>query len=217
MPEKIYKSSSLFEKNVSKRTRTLVALKISEGLQEEIREVIEKLKTKNYPIFWESPERLALTLVSLGHIALERVVAARRAVRDVSLSSAPFEVKLGSLNYLMHNKDNESILYVEVQDPEKLIRKLYKNLFDNLANEGFYPPLRVIPYIPIGTLKRQKDPNMGRDFLEKLSETPVDFQESLPVNDINIYENIPSGRARIIVGGETKNRHKLLHSFALRG
>jgi len=183
--------------------------------KEEIARVTQNLQKKNFPVVWQDPEKAHITLIFLGHIAQERFEAAVSAVKKVAELQSPFELSTGQLDYFYSSTENsDSVILVGIQDPDRTLRNLYKELRNALGEEEFSPPTRLHPHITIGRLKKQKDRKHQTEMLLSLVEEPVEGK-TITVKSIGVMESIPD-RGATIAGETTKTRNRLLNDIPLR-
>ena len=94
-------------------------------------------------------------------------------------------------------------------DPQKNFRSLFKELFGNLINLGFYPPTRFTAHISLGRLKKKKlSPPERKKILAQIAETEVPDIGSFEVSAIDVYESVHDATA-------AKQRYHLLKRFPL--
>lgn len=205
MPEKVFKN----QRNASKRSRTFIAISLPLELKEKIGRLIAKLEIQNRSVSWSDPQKTHITLIFLGHIAQERINAASGALKETIQSFSKFQLSTGNLDYFYTGDEEDgSVLYISVLDAEKKLRQLYKNLARNLAAEDFYPPERLSPHIAIGRIKKHRDRNVHIDALKNLIQDQTLAGEKIPVETINMYENLQE-RGGLV-------RHRLLRSYSLK-
>lgn len=198
MPEKIFKKS---RRNMTKRSRIFMAIMLKDEVKEEVAKTVKKLEEKSDKAFWLDPTKAHIDIIYLGHIAQERVQAARDALKKTAESFAPFTVSTGLLDYIYTGaSSDESVIVISIKDPEKTLREFYKILSDNLAQEEFYPPNRLQPHITLGRLKKVRDRNQQTQVLEKLISEELK-EQTIEVDQVGLYEILPpeqSQRYRIL-------------------
>lgn len=192
-----------------KRLRTFIAVTPEPETQEKIAQTIEALKEQNFPVHWEEPEKTHITLMFLGHINQSRMEEAAKAAQETAQNFAPFDARLNGLSYFF-KKGADSIIFLNIQDPNRNFRNLYKELFRRLSEEGFYPPKRFSPHITIGRLKRQRHAHKKKKLLAEIAETEIPEIGSFTVEKLDVYESI-------FDPASNKQRYHLLKSFELLG
>ncbi len=196
------------------KLRTFIAIDPPPATKREISRAIESLK-KEAPswipdgrIVWEDPQKLHITLVFLGRIPQEKMEIAAKVARETAQSFYGFMLAGGGLSYFLKDKGSpDSIIYLNILDPDEALRALYQALFKRLAGAGFYPPERLSPHITIARLKGKRlKVNERKKILSYIADIDIKLLKSFKVAAVNVYESIPSGNS---------TRYHLLKSFPL--
>lgn len=203
------------------KLRTFIAINPPLVTKEEIAHVIESLKKEVFSgsasrrIVWEDPQKFHITLVFLGRIPQEKMEIAAKIVRETAQSSNGFMLAGGGVSYFLKDKQSltsykgssDSIIYLNILDPGKTLRTLYKALFKLLSEAGFYPPERLSPHITIARLKgKHIRVNERKKILSSIADIDIPQIKPFLVSALNVYESIPSGN---------NTRYHLLKSFPL--
>lgn len=131
--------------------------------------------------------------------------SAAKAAEKTAAAHEPVEVIPGGLSYF-YRRGADSIIFLDIQDKKRHLRNLYKTLFANLADEGFYPPTRFTPHITLGRLKRQRYEHERKRILARITEAEVPLPPRFAAEELDVYESI-------YAKGENTHRHHLLKSF----
>lgn len=202
-------------RNTGPRTRTFIAIGLSEELKTHIAQIQEKLQRKNLPVIWENPQSTHITLLFLGHIAQERLSAAYQAMRTTLIKIQPFKIQTGPLEYFYTGeKSDTSIVYLSIQDRERELQKLFREITNSLRTEEFSPPHRLKDHITIGRLKKQRDRNIQTKVLESLTEEEFPTQ-TIQVDQITFYEVMRTRKDKSLPGQVSNNPYKPLQSYKL--
>lgn len=190
------------------RLTTFVAINIPARIKEDISKLQERLAKKNLPISWSKVQNVHITLVYLGKISESRVAAAGKAIAKTAQESAPFQISPGQIAYFPKEKrTRQAVVFLEVLDPEKRLRQIYKKLFVNLTAENFFPPERLLhPHITLGRVHKQRSRGSLQQILSAASAYEFASTDTFVVDKINMYE---------AVGERLTTRHHLLKSFCL--
>lgn len=189
------------------RLTTFVAVNIPAKIKEDISKLQEELKKKNLPISWANAQNVHITLVYFGKISESRVAAAGKAVAKTAQETAPFPISLGQIAHFPREKrTRQSVVFLEVLDPEKRLRQFYKKLFVNLTAENFFPPARLHPHITLGRVAKQRAKGGLQQILSTAVACQLDITDTFVVDKINMYE---------AVGGRLTTGYHLLNSFQL--
>lgn len=198
------------------KLRTFITIDLPSETKEEIRQIIEILKKESLSqaasrrIVWEDPQKFHITLVFLGRIPQETMERAAKVAREVAQNFPEFTLTGGSSSYFLKEKGSpDSVIFLNILDPEEILRTLYKALFKLLAEAGFYPPERLSPHITIARLKgKHLRVNERKKILSYIADIDIKPLKPFKVAAINVYESILSGNG---------TRYHLLKNFPLSG
>lgn len=205
------------------KLKTFIAIDPPSATKEEIAHTAESLKKEIPPwvpdsrIVWEDPQKFHITLVFLGLIPQEKMEQAAKLAREAAQNFGELILSGGGLSYLLKDKQSltsyrrspDSVIYLNILDPERTLRALYKKLFRLLTDAGFYPPERLSPHITIARLKgKHVRANDRKRILSHIADIDIKLLKPFEVTSINVYESIPSGNS---------TRYHLLKSFPLGG
>lgn len=191
------------------RLTTFIAVPLPDSIKQQIATLQNQLKKKNLPISWANPHRAHITLVFLGKIHQSRVEAAAKAVEKTVESFPSFELGIGDIDYFQREKrTRQPVAHLEVYDPEKNLKRLYKILFANLSAESFSPPERLLAHITLGRFKKQRRKQEQQKILSEVAKHELKISEKFTVDTIGVYESIQAG--------EEAEKHHLLKSFGLK-
>ncbi len=152
--------------------QSFLAIFLPTELQVEVSRLQEQLQSLNFPLTWELPEKLHITLAFLGKVKDPDLHQLHLALQSVLNKSEPFETRPTHLNYF-YKKHADSIVYLELENENEL-KKLGKEVRDTLISKEFSPPQRFKPHVAIARLKRMRHPNQVKEVLFKvaLESTP---------------------------------------------
>lgn len=182
-----------------KRNFVYIAIPLPEVAKQELESFLSKQTSSNkYPVSWTNPANAQIMLVTLGNLAPDRIDDAIKAVEKTASTERQFAVNAEGLGYFAKERTgsdpsfdsrNRWIVYLDIPDKTRVLRGLYKNLFRNLAEEGFFPAVHFNPRITLGSLTKKK---ASREEREMILENLISDEE-IRVNDflvdkINVYE-----------------------------
>lgn len=125
-------------------------------------------RARSDEIRWSVPENLHFTLKFLGEQTEERASLAIEVAREVSLVSAPFEIRLASLG-AFPSPTRPRVLWMGAAEPSaSALITLSERLDRGLAEAGFDPESR--PFHPHLTLARGRSRDAGEDLARLLSK-----------------------------------------------
>lgn len=133
--------------------------------------------------------------------------AAAKATEAAAAKFEPFEAQANGISYL-YKRGADSVVYLDIRDPDRALRNLYKELFRGLVEESFYPPTRFTPHISLGRLKKQRYEHDRKRILQQAIN--IDFKPlgGFNIDNLDVYESIYQS-------GNNQQRYHLLKSFPL--
>ena len=194
--------------------RIFIALEIPEGIQQELADLQNLLRSINARITWTSPVNIHLTIRFLGEItdrSLDEVIeSCRPAVERVR----PFSLALEGVG-VFPNQRQPRILWAGLKGEITSLTELARLLNDVLAARGFAPeskPLR--PHLTLGRIK-------SRERLDELLSLGRDHrfqQQQFAVHEVLVIQSELGRtgskytvRARLPLGGLTSMHGELPH------
>jgi 2'-5' RNA ligase len=199
MPEKInQKSKRLSSKDRQKRTFVYIAIPLPPVAKEKIESFVNTVPSNKYSVSWADPNQAKIMLLTMGSLAAERVEDAIKAVEKTASSEQPFGIKAEGLGYFAKERSgadptidvrNKWIVYLDIPDNARVLRSMYKNLFRNLTEEAFFPPVHFNPRVTLGSLAEKKASREEREnILEELITNEELTIDDFLIDRINIYQ-----------------------------
>lgn len=189
------------------RKRLFTAITPPQDIKENIAKLINPIKRRNHEIGWENPLNTHITLASLGSIPRDLIPKISSALAKTASKFPKIEIGIGGLGYF-YNKREDSMVFLDVIDKEKILREVYKDLSHNLLEEDFLIPGRFIPHIMIGRLKKQRHPHERKRILAEICEREIAEIGKFTVENIDLYESVK--------GEDKESRYRVLRSFPLK-
>lgn len=163
----------------------------------EIKQILADLinQIRRFPetanVKWIDPQNTHLTLLHFGTIDDERLKTASETLAQICRNTLPFKLNLGNLSYFYKGGDkSESILFVDILDPEKNLNDFFKTLRKTLGEQNFYPPERLSPHITIGHLKQHRYAHEQKRLLEVIVEKQPETSGNWVVERVDLYESL---------------------------
>lgn len=181
-----------------------IAITPPQNIKEGIQEIEKKLQKKGFPVKWEEPEKIHITLAFLGNPPQEIIPKIKNALSETAQVFAPFELSLAGLGYF-YNKKEDSIIFVPVLDPQRYLKDLRKTLSDKLSQEQFAITRHFTPHITIGRLKRTRHPHETKEILSEIAEQDVENAGKFMVTNLNLYRS-QDGYHRVLAGFTLGNK-----------
>ncbi len=175
-------------------TRTFIAFTIPKSLIPEVATIIEKIADKlpqEARARFENAEKAHISLAMLGNLDDNGVQAVLEATSESALTCQPFEVAFGGINYFYKSKKgSDSVVYLDINDPEKHIKSFYKELFKNLTSADFSPPQRVAPHVTLARIKQLRRASDQQKMLADISEIELDRYSKFTLGSVEVYESL---------------------------
>lgn len=150
----------------------------------------QQLDKLGMPISWEPEEKLHMTLNFVGRLDNEQTVSLQRSVLSWVNSIPQFNLKLTFLES-MYNRHEPSIIYLAPTGGIEQLKNLQTAITTNLTNLSIPQPIRFLPHVTIGKLKRT-DPTLTKKFLDQISDQPAPQIPEFTVEAVVLYESFLS-------------------------
>lgn len=187
--------------------RVFIAIALPLDIKEGISSQTDSLTTQFPKVKWEQPNKLHITLAFLGKVDKGRLEDLKTGIEAVSKNSQTFILTLDGLSYF-YKRHADSIIFINVQDPNRGLRTLYQKLQKSLKNIRFFLPERLSPHITVGRLKRTRFPNERKRILADIAKVEPRSLGEFVVKTLDLYESLYSQE-------KNTSQYKLIKSFAL--
>jgi 2'-5' RNA ligase len=192
-------------------TRVFIAFTIPKNLTQEIEKITDLVKTKipaDARAKFETSDKAHMSLAILGNLDDFGVQAVLDATSEAASTHLPFHISFSGINYFYKSKKgSESVVFLDIDDPEKQIKAFYKDLFKSLTAASFSPPYRVTPHVTLARVKQMKRAADQQRMLSDISEMELDNYPKFTLSSVEVYESLQHY-------GETTN-FKLIKSIPL--
>jgi len=133
----------------------------------------KKLISLNFPITWEPPEKIHLTLNYLGRLTDEQAFTAKKMLGETIRGTTPFELRPLFLETL-YKRHEQSIIYLSVGGDTEALEEFQETLSGKFRRIDIPQPEKYSAHITLGRMQRT-DPVTTKAFLDKLDdiEAPV--------------------------------------------
>lgn len=189
------------------RKRLFIAITPPQDKNIEIAKLINSIKRQNHEVRWENPLNAHITLAFLGSTPRDLIPKISEALAKTAAKFLKIEIGIGGLGYF-YNKREDSIVFLDVIDKEKILREVYKDLSRNLSEEDFLISSRFAPHITIGRLKKQRHPHERKRMLAEICEREITEIGNFTAENIDLYESVK--------GEDKESRYRVLRSFPLK-
>jgi 2'-5' RNA ligase len=143
--------------------RTFIALDLSDEVRAFLAQREDRLRRAGGDVRWVRPDRMHLTLVFLGEVAVDRLGALEAAVRGACQGFGPLALRAGGAGQFPP-RGRPRVLWSAMDEPTGTLVRLQKALAG--ATAAFAQEVEDRAYVPHLTLGRVRG---GRD-LERLGE-----------------------------------------------
>lgn len=189
------------------RKRLFVAITPPKDKNIDIAKLINSIKRQNHEVRWENPLNIHITLAFLGTIHRDLIPKISSALAKTAAKFPKIEIGIGGLGYF-YNKREDSIVFLDVIDKEKILREIYKDLSRNLLEEDFLISSRFTPHMTIGRLKKQRHSHERKRMLAEICEREIEGIGNFTIENIDLYESVK--------GEDKESRYRVLRSFPLK-
>lgn len=146
-------------------------------------------EVRKMPISWTEGKSLHIPLTFLGAIGEEALLHAIDSGQMAASLFQPFWVKVSGISYFYRSKTGHgSTIFIDISDPEKILKNIHKNLTSYLSEAEFSPATRFNPYIVVGELERSKKEHEQKEYLYELSQIEVSGIEPILIDKIDVVE-----------------------------
>lgn len=142
--------------------RVFLAVELPDEIKKDLVGIQRDLESRIPGVRWEKPEKLHLTLVFLGEVAVERIKDLEEAVQE-GISPAPhvvqgkgFKVGLSGVR-VFPNEKRPRVVLMEVGEGREEIERLQKSLAEALSEAGFEFAKLSKPHVTLGRFQRGVD------------------------------------------------------------
>lgn len=139
------------------KIRTFLSLNIEDSSVNEFSEILNKtrLSLNNYPVKWESPEKLHLTLRFLGDIAENKIDDLVFTLDRLKLDFESIDFTTDGIDFFPNSKF-PNVVFIGLNETGRNSEKLVEFIDKIIFNFGVKPEKRFIPHITLGRFRRDK-------------------------------------------------------------
>jgi RNA 2',3'-cyclic 3'-phosphodiesterase len=145
--------------------RTFICVEIPESIRERIGVLQETLRQTDAQVSWTKPSNIHLTLKFLGGVAPTRIERVAKAVERAASGIHHFEIEVSGAGCFPSVR-SPRVLWIGLPNPPEELKKLYANIEDELADEGF--PRENRKFSPHLTIGRPRNPKNSAGVAESL-------------------------------------------------
>ena len=140
------------------RTRTFIAVDISEGVRDHAATLQETLAKTGAEVNWVTPESMHVTLLFLGEVDDRELHAVCRAVKEVAVREPPFTLRVSGVG-AFPNARRPKVVWAGIADGADVLRRLYDDLETRMLDLGCYRKEErgYTPHLTLGRVKAERD------------------------------------------------------------
>jgi 2'-5' RNA ligase len=150
----------------------------------------KKLIALNFPVSWESPEKIHLTLNYLGRIDDASSYQVKKMLRETVSTFSPFELRPFFLETL-YQRHEPSIIYLSAVGNTGALKEIRQTLCDKFVDLKIPQPERFLPHLTLGRMQRT-DPVATKAFLDKITTVEAPAFSPFQVDEIVLYKSLVS-------------------------
>lgn len=140
------------------RTRTFIAVEISEQMCDAAVSLQETLAKTGADVKWVTPESMHVTLLFLGEVDDRHLHSVCRAVQEVAATQAPFALRVSGIG-AFPNARRPKIVWAGLTDGAEALQRLHDDLETRMLDLGCYrkEERAYTPHLTLGRVKGDAD------------------------------------------------------------
>lgn len=165
--------------------RLFFAVKLSDELKQELSKFLEPFLHIRARVKWVEPKNLHLTLKFLGETEKSQLEDLKQGAETAAATASPFEIALQDCG-AFPNLRAPRVFWIGVNDPEKRLTQLAKELDYNLSQFGWEREKRAFsPHLTLGRVKDRSGLTQVSEEFGRAKFPPV----KLPVEAFYLVES----------------------------
>lgn len=166
--------------------RTFIAVELPNIIQENLANLIEKLKNKQDKITWAKPHNIHLTLKFLGNIRVSDLNQIKNALSKTTEETKAFNILIKGTGVFPKEK-SPRVIWTGISDNEDNLKNMSADLENKLSELGFQKEERNFKsHLTLGRVKYLKNVN---DFINNLYKYNENIIGKLEVNSISLIKS----------------------------
>lgn len=170
--------------------RFFISVNLPKLAQKELGKLIEKLEKFHWPVRWEKPEKIHLTLAFLGQLDQVKLPIGQKAVALAAQEIKPFAVSFKGLG-AFPDFIKPRIVWVGLKGDLKSLAALQKSIRSELKKAGlWFDEKPFIPHLTIGRVKRGMSKGALLDLGKKIGQMrKIDFKNEILVDRVAMMKS----------------------------
>lgn len=176
--------------------RVFIAVNLSVEAKKELQDLTLKLQKFHWPVRWEKPEKIHITLTFLGELQQLKLEKLRSSVEKACLGVKPFEIFFKGLG-AFPDFVRPRVVWVGLKGDLKSLAALQKGIEKELKKADIlFDKKPFVPHMTIGRVKKGISKGALRDLGKKIAKLrKIDFQSRILVDSVEITKSdlLPEG------------------------
>lgn len=176
--------------------RVFISINLPPAAQEELGGLTEKLQKAHWPVRWEKPAKIHITLVFLGKLQNSKIPKLQSAIERACLGIKSFEISFKGIG-AFPDFVKPRVVWVGLKGDLKSLAALQKGIERELKKAGiWFDQKPFVPHMTIGRVKKGISEGALRDLGKKIAKLrKIDFQSKILVDSVEIMKSdlLPEG------------------------
>lgn len=172
------------------QVRSFVAIELSEGLNDELVILSERLKSGGHSgVRWVDPRGIHLTLKFLGDVAVGRLDGITAALTEAARGISPFRLEVGGLG-VFPNPRRVRVAWVGVSGETDRLQQLQQRVESSLAALGFAAESRrFTPHLTLARVRDQVAPEERQRFGQFIENNDFKARHKIEVDTVYLMRS----------------------------
>lgn len=175
--------------------RVFISVNLPAEAKKELERLQKELQKKHWPVKWEKPKKIHVTLAFLGNLK-GKILKVKSAIEKGVLEISPFEVSFKGIG-AFPGFVKPRIVWVGLKGNLQGLAKLQKNIELELKKEKiWFDKKPFVPHMTIGRVKKGIGKGALQDLGKKIKKRrQIDFQSKIEVKSVDIMKStlLPKG------------------------
>lgn len=178
--------------------RVFVAVDLSEEVKKELSRFIDELSSKRWPVRWEAPDKLHITLFFIGWVEEEKLGTIRSAVKAGTSGISPLSIRMGQIG-MFPDPVQPRVVWLGIKGDQPTLVRLRRQISNKLTDVGFEDEKRGwIPHLTIGRVKKEARYKAKKELGRQVGKLQLEeFREESQVNQVSVYQSTLSAAGSI--------------------
>ncbi len=178
------------------KIRTFLSLNIRSSLIKRLEAVQNDVKAalKDYPVKWENPNKLHMTLRFLGDTGIDKISDLVFTLDRLKLDFESMKFTANSVGFFPNPK-YPNVVFISLDEEGNNSAKLVEFIDKIIFNFGVKPEKRFIPHITLGRFRRDKRIKIENPVIINVEPIEIEFDsfylmQSTLTPEGSVYETI---------------------------